>query len=208
MSTPSNKVGRLVKASNEYYECLVPASQFGTPAFGDLVIAEISTDYKVYGLIGMINIQPREGVEKFAVVADSLTSDTIAEQQDSPARLGVIIVGYIEKGKVSHLVPPRPPMSLAGVSIASQQELVAFTSTRSYLRHILKARSTAGLPAIEILAAHISQAHEAHWAAGDKKWTAQAVVEIVTQLRDDYDNLMNFTQAISGLPANALLKGD
>ena len=209
MAQNPNEVGRLVKAGNEYFECLVPASQFGTPAFGDLVVAEISPDYKVYGAIGLISIEP-SGLTESVASADNLAKGTITDMRDrgTPARLGVVVVGFMENGKISHLVPPRPPMSLAGVTIASSTEIVNFTKNRGYLRHILKARSAAGVPMVELLAAHISSAHTAHWNSGDKKWTYGAVSEMVTQLRDDYDNLMNFMQAISNLPAEALTKGE
>lgn len=205
----NSEVGRLVKAGNEYFECLVPASQFGTPAFGDLVIAEISPDYKVYGAIGLISVEP-SGLTESVASAENLANGTITDMRErgTPARLGVVVVGYIENGKTSHLVPPRPPMSLAGVKIAGTTEIIAFTKNRGYLRHILKARSAAGVPMVELLAAHITAAHDAHWNSGDKKWTYCAVSEMVTQLRDDYDNLMNFMQAISSLPAEVLTKGE
>jgi len=206
ISKPS-QLGRLVTASNDYYECLVPASQFSIPAFGDLVIAEISPDYRVFGLIGSISVHPIDGVEQYAIAAENLQEDTLTDLQNTPAKLGVIVVGFVDKGKISQMVPPRPPISLAGVSIANPQELVAFTENRGYLRHVLKVKSSTGLPAIEILAAHICRASEAHQAAGNKNWTVDAVTELTSQLRDDYDSLLNFAQAISDIPAAYFMKG-
>ena len=71
-----------------------------------------------------------------------------------PVEMSVLAVGYEQDGKISHLLPPRPPLSLDVIYLCSDAELAKFTSAGhfGYFRHILQAKD---IPIGELLAAHI-----------------------------------------------------
>jgi predicted Rossmann fold nucleotide-binding protein DprA/Smf involved in DNA uptake len=112
--------------------------------------------------------------------------------------MSVLAVGYEQVGKISHLLPPRPPLSLDVIYLCSEVELAKFTSAGrfGYFRHILQARD---IPIAELLAAHILQASTAH---KDKAWSEKASQELITLLRDDYPTLMSVLSTLGdALPA-------
>jgi hypothetical protein len=107
-------------------------------------------------------------------------------------------VGYELKGRISHLLPPRPPLSLDVIYLCSDAELANFTGAGKfgYFRHILQAKD---IPIGELLAAHVQQASAAHQ---DKDWGRKAAQELITLLRDDYPTLMSVLGALGdALPA-------
>jgi hypothetical protein len=129
-----------------------------------------------------------EGVAE-AVIADNRVNRNV------PLELSVLTVGYQLDGKVSHLLPPRPPLSLDVIYLCSAEEIRQFTGVGrfGYFRHILRA---ADLPVGELLAAHIQQAGTAHAEAGKGEWRNAATQELITLLRDDYATLMSVLGAL------------
>jgi hypothetical protein len=105
-------------------------------------------------------------------------------------------VGYRQDGRIFHLLPPRPPLSLDRIYLCEPEEVCAFTAAGrfGYFRHILRA---ADLPVGEILAAHLKQANDAHCASGNADWSNQATQELITLLRDDYPTLMSVLGAVA-----------
>jgi hypothetical protein len=105
-------------------------------------------------------------------------------------------VGYEQDGKIFHLLPPRPPLSLDVIYLCNDDELVKFTSAGrfGYFRHILNAKDA---PVGEVIAAHILQAQSAH---KDKTWKDKAAQEVITLLRDDYPMLMAVLGALGDTP--------
>jgi hypothetical protein len=109
--------------------------------------------------------------------------------------MSVLTVGYQQGSLISHLLPPRPPLSLDAIYLCDAAEICAFTSAGrfGYFRHVLRA---ADLPVGELLAAHVQQASAAHTAAGDPAWIESATQELITLLRDDYPTLMSVLGAL------------
>jgi hypothetical protein len=124
-----------------------------------------------------------------AVIADNRVNRNV------PLELSVLTVGYRLDGKVSHLLPPRPPLSLDVIYLCSAEEIRQFTGVGrfGYFRHILRATD---LPVGELLAAHIQQASAAHTEAGKGEWRNAATQELITLLRDDYATLMSVLGAL------------
>ncbi len=106
--------------------------------------------------------------------------------------MSVLAVGYEQDGKIYHLLPPRPPLSLDVIYLCSEEELAAFTGAGKfgYFRHILQAKY---LPIGEVLAAHILEVKNK---TKNEKWVAQATQELITLLRDDYPTLMSVLGAL------------
>jgi hypothetical protein len=109
--------------------------------------------------------------------------------------MSVLAVGYEQDGKVHHLLPPRPPLSLDVIYLCSDDELIKFTSAGrfGYFRHILRAQD---IPIGEVLAAHMLQASKAH---KDSAWRENAIQELITLLRDDYPTLMSALGALADI---------
>jgi hypothetical protein len=114
------------------------------------------------------------------------------ERRIVPVEMSVLAVGYEQGGKVFHLLPPRPPLSLDVITLCSEAEVRKFTSAGSfgYFRHILQAKD---IPIGEVLAAHILDVKQK---TKDEKWVEQATQELITLLRDDYPTLMSVLGAL------------
>ncbi|HTX92927.1 MAG TPA: hypothetical protein VMC09_17075 [Anaerolineales bacterium] len=186
--TDSIQIGHLLRAGTTGFVAGCSVSQLDAPAFGALVRAPLEKDYSVYGLITDIHIDD-DGLVRQLVTAGEVREKVIADSRVNrivPVEMSVLAVGYEQGGKVSHLLPPRPPLSLDVITLCSEAELAKFTTAGhfGYFRHILQAKD---LPVGEVLAAHILDVKQK---TKDEKWVARASQELITLLRDDYPTLM------------------
>jgi hypothetical protein len=193
MTTPI-QIGHLLRAGTSGFVVGCAVSQVETPAFGALVRAPITAGYCVYGLIYDIHIDD-DGLVRQLVTAGEVRERVIADSRVNrivPVEMSVLAVGYQQEGKIFHLLPPRPPLSLDVIYSCSEDELAAFTGEGKfgYFRHVLRAM---GIPVGEVLAAHIldvkNRTHNA-------KWVEAATQELITLLRDDYPTLMGVLGAL------------
>jgi hypothetical protein len=192
------EIGRLLRASTT--DCVVGCrvSQASVPAFGGLVRIPLDDGYGLYGLIYDIRIND-DGLVRQLVTADQVDDDVILDNRinrNVPVEVSVLHVGYRQNARISHLLPPRPPLSLDAIYICGQKEACSFTESGrfGYFRHILRA---ADLPVGELLAAHIKLVGAFHCDRGNPGWTSCAVQELIVLLRDDYPTLMNVLGALS-----------
>jgi len=187
------EIGRLLRAGTTGFIAGCAVSQFDTPAFGALVRAPLGNGYQVYGLIYDIHIDD-DGLVRQLVTSDNISAEVMKDNRERrivPVEMSVLAVGYEQDGRIFHLLPPRPPLSLDVIYPCDDRDLVAFTSAGrfGYFRHILRAKDA---PLGELLAAHIQQAG----AAQDRKWKEAATQELITLLRDDYPTLMGVLGAL------------
>jgi hypothetical protein len=199
------EIGRLLRANTSGFVVGCRVSQLDTPSFGALVRVPLEDDYQIYGLIHDIHIDD-DGLVRQLVTADGVDENVIADNRlnrNIPVEMSVLAVGYRQGdrngGRVYHLLPPRPPLSLDVIYACEAEELCRFTASGrfGYFRHILRA---ADLPVGELLAAHIRQANALHSSSGDPGWIDRATQELITLLRDDYPTLM----AVLGALGDAL----
>ena len=191
------EIGRLLRAGTTGFVVGCRVTQVESPSFGALVSVRLENDYAVYGLIHDIRIDD-DGLVRQLVTVGEMDEAIIQDNRNNrnvPLEIGVLVVGYRQAGRVHHLLPPRPPLSLDMISLCEPVEICQFTSPGhfGYFRHILRA---VDLPVGELLAAHIQQAQAAHVAAGDHAWAQRATQELITLLRDDYPSLMGVLGAI------------
>jgi hypothetical protein len=191
------EIGRLLRAGTTGFVVGCRVAQIDAPSFGALVRVALDGDYQVYGLIYDIHIDD-DGLVRQLVTAEGVAEAVIADNRvnrNVPLELSVLTVGYRLDGKVSHLLPPRPPLSLDVIYLCSAEEIRQFTGVGrfGYFRHILRA---ADLPVGELLAAHIQQAGAAHTEARKGEWRNAATQELITLLRDDYATLMSVLGAL------------
>ena len=194
----SFEIGRLLRAGTTSFVAGCRVSQKKTPDFGTLVRVPLEDGYQVYGLIYDIRIDD-DGLVRQLVTAEEIADSTVEDSRYNrivPIEMSVLSVGYEQGGKIFHLLPPRPPLSLDVIYLCDDDELVRFTDAGrfGYLRHILRAKDA---PIGEILAAHIRQAGEAHQKGQSiEGWTESAAQELITLLRDDYQTLMSVLSAL------------
>ncbi len=186
------EIGRLLRAGTGGFVVGCRVAQIDAPSFGALVKVKLDGDYQVFGLIHDIHIDD-DGLVRQLVTAEEVDDSVIADNRvnrNVPLEISVVAVGYRLDGKVSHLLPPRPPLSLDVITLCTAEEVRQFTDAGrfGYFRHVLR---SSDLPVGELLAAHIQQAAEAHAEVGDVEWQNRATQELITLLRDDYPTLMS-----------------
>ena len=194
----SIEIGRLLRAGTSGFVVGCRVNQLESPSFGALVRVPLERDYHIYGLIHDIHIDD-DGLVRQLVTADGVGEDIIADNRINrsvPVEMSVITIGYQQGGRIFHLLPPRPALSLDEIYLCSSEEVCLFTSSGrfGYFRHILRARD---LPIGELLAAHLQLAQSAHVAAGNPDWSKSATQELIVLLRDDYPALMSVLSALS-----------
>jgi len=186
------EIGRLLRAGTTGFIAGCRVNQLDAPVFGALIRAPLSDSYQVYGLIHDIHIDD-DGLVRQLVTADNVSAEVMKDNRERrivPVEMSVLAVGYEQDGKIHHLLPPRPPLSLDVIYLCDENDIVRFTGKLGYFRHILNAKDA---PIGEMIAAHIQQASAAH---KDKAWKDRATQEVITLLRDDYPTLMSVLGAL------------
>ncbi|RPI35203.1 MAG: hypothetical protein EHM70_00400 [Chloroflexota bacterium] len=192
------EIGRLLRAGTTGFVVGCRVSHLNAPSFGGLVRVPLENGYQIYGLIYDMHIDD-DGLVRQLVTADGVDDNIIADNRvnrNVPVEVSVLTVGYRQEGRVYHLLPPRPPLSLDVIYLCEPDELCAFTAAGrfGYFRHILRAKE---LPVGELLASHLRMARESHCSHGNSNWASDATQELIILLRDDYPTLMNVLSALS-----------
>jgi hypothetical protein len=189
------EIGRLLRAGTTGFTAGCSVTQFEAPAFGALVRAPLGNQYQVYGLIYDIHIDD-DGLVRQLVTAENVSAEVMRDNRERrivPVEMSVLAVGYEQDEKISHMLPPRPPLSLDVIYACDEKEIVRFTEKFGYFRHILSSQEA---PVGELIAAHIQQAGAAH-GSDSAAWKEAATHEVITLLRDDYPTLMSVLSALS-----------
>ncbi|HEY9151598.1 MAG TPA: hypothetical protein VIN60_01840 [Anaerolineales bacterium] len=189
------EIGRLLRAGTTGFIAGCRVNQLDAPAFGALVRAPLSESYQVYGLIYDIHIDD-DGLVRQLVTADNVSEEVLRDNRERrivPVEMSVLTMGYEQDGKIVHLLPPRPPLSLDVIYLCDDKDLIRFTNAGrfGYFRHVLRSQDA---PIGEVLAAHIQQVSRAQKENG--KWKEDAIQELITLLRDDYPTLMSVLGAL------------
>ena len=187
------EIGRLLRAGTTGFIAGCRVNQLDAPSFGALVRAPLGNGYQIFGIIYDIHIDD-DGLVRQLVTADNVSAEVMRDNRERrivPVEMSVLAVGYEQDGKIFHLLPPRPPLSLDVIYKCDEKDIARFTERFGYFRHILNSKD---VPVGEVLAAHIQQASAAH---KDKVWKEKATHEVITLLRDDYPTLMAVLGALS-----------
>lgn len=193
------EIGRLLRAGTTGFIAGCRVNQLNVPSFGALVRAPLENGYNVYGIIHDIHIDD-DGLVRQLVTASNVSNDVLKDNRENrivPVEMSVLAIGYEQNGKIYHLLPPRPPLSLDVIYLCNDKEIIEFTDAGrfGYFRHILNAKDA---PIGEVIASHILQAGKAR-GTESAKWTEKATQEVITLLRDDYPTLMNVLGALADI---------
>ena len=195
-------IGHLLHSSTTQFTAGCAVAQLEAPALGALVRAPLEQEYGVYGLIYDIHID-EDGLVRQLVTAGNISPEVMRDNRERrivPVEMSVLTVGYEQGGKIFHMLPPRPPLSLDVIYLCSEAELAKFTGAGArpeagrrnfgYFRHILQAKD---IPVGDLLAAHIMQVKQN---TKNEQWVGEATQELITLLRDDYTTLMSVLGAL------------
>jgi hypothetical protein len=186
------EIGRLLRAGTTGFIAGCRVNQLDAPSFGALVRAPLGDGYQIFGLIYDIHIDD-DGLVRQLVTADNVSEEVMKDNRERrivPVEMSVLAVGYEQDGKIRHLLPPRPPLSLDVIYLCDNKDMARFTEKFGYFRHILNNQE---IPVGEVIAAHLLQAQSAH---KDTNWQERATHEVITLLRDDYPTLMSVLGAL------------
>jgi hypothetical protein len=194
------EIGRLLRAGTTTCVVGCRVSQANVPGFGGLVRIPLEDGYGIYGLIYDIRIND-DGLVRQLVTAEGIDEDVLQDNRvnrNVPVEVSVLHVGYRSAGRIFHLLPPRPPLSLDAIYVCGQKEACAFTESGrfGYFRHVLRAEEVA---VGELLAAHIQLVGAYHAKLGNPGWASCAVQELIVLLRDDYPTLMTVLGALADI---------
>ncbi|MDO9546903.1 MAG: hypothetical protein Q7J07_09180 [Pelolinea sp.] len=167
------------------------------PAFGSMIYIPTETG-RIFGLVHNIHIDD-DGLVRQLAAAGNVPDEIILDNRTNrnvPVEMSILFIGYADGERISHLLPPRPPLSLDEMYICDADDLRNFTSAGQlgYFRHIL---SNYEIPAGDLLSAHLQAAKTAHDEGGDPGWTNSAIQEIIILLRDNHEMMTNVLGAIS-----------
>ncbi len=196
------EIGRLLRASTAGFVVGCRVSQVEAPAFGAMVRAPLDAGYQIYGLIYDIHVDD-DGLVRQLVTVETVDEEVIADNRlnrNVPLEISVLAIGYRQNGRIYHLLPPRPPLSLDAIYLCDAGDIREFVSSGrfGYFRHVLHAGD---IPIAELLAAHLQQAGEVQRQAGDSEWFSRATQELITLLRDDYPSLIGVLGALGDIYA-------
>ncbi|HWS23683.1 MAG TPA: hypothetical protein VN226_04545 [Anaerolineales bacterium] len=191
------EIGKLLRAGTAGFVVGCSVAQFDQPRFGALVRVPVTENYEIFGVIQNIRIDDdglvRQLVSSAAFVSDEILRDN-RERRIVPVEMSVLSVGYMENGKIWHMLPPQPALSLEKIYLCDEKEIALFTSGEGirYLRHLLRADDA---PIPELIASHIAQVEKAH--SDPQAWVSAATSFLIQQLRDDHSTLMSVLNALS-----------
>jgi hypothetical protein len=188
--------GRLLRSNTR--GCVVGCHiRQSPPDFGAMV--RIPTqDGSIYGLIHDIHIDD-DGLVRQLAAAENISAEVILDNRlnrNTPVEMSILFIGYEQNGRVTHLLPPKPPLSLDSMLVCTNDEVRKFTAAGrfGYLRSLT---ADLNLPIADLLAAHLSAAYAAQPQSEREAWKSAAIAAVITRLRDNHDLLNQALTAIS-----------
>ena len=193
----SISIGRLLRSSITGCAVGCLRSQQNSPTFGQMVRIPLEDQTIIYGLVYDIHIDD-DGLVRQLVSTEGISTEVIEDNRHNrnvPLEMSVVFVGFESDTQISHLLPPRPPLTLDSIEPCSPADLARFTAAGQfgYLRHLL---ADPTLPAAELLAVHLREAFSVHRLDGTD-WSVRAVNTLIALLKEDYSRLLTVLGALS-----------
>ncbi len=195
----SNAFGRIISANSR--ECVAGyrTSEKELPQFASIVRIPVQEEssYQIYGLVTDVQIEQDDFLRQIAA-ADSISDEVLSDNRvnrNIPIVIRILFLGFQNESGFSHLLPPKPPLSLDSIYLCTLSEIAGFTSHGNfgYLRHILR---VSNVPIAELLAVHLRQTAIAQTANNHSAWIKNAIEEIIDLMRDDSAGLLEILSAL------------
>ena len=179
-----------------------------SPAFGSMIYIPTENG-RIFGLVYDIHIDD-DGLVRQLAAASNVPDEVIFDNRTNrnmPVEMSIIFIGCSIGSKISHLLPPRPPLSLDKMYICDAEDLRNFTNAGhfGYFRHFISERD---MPVGELLSAHLQPVNAAQRDDGNPNWINEAIHEIITLLRNNHELMTSVLSAISDafpeLPAKTM----
>ena len=122
------EIGRLLRSGTTGFVVGCKVQQISAPSFGAMVRVPLEEGYQVYGLIYDIHIDD-DGLVRQLITAENISEEVMRDNRENrtvPVEIGVLALGYEEGGRIAHLLPPRPPLSLDVIYLCTLEEVVRF----------------------------------------------------------------------------------
>ncbi|GAP39775.1 hypothetical protein [Flexilinea flocculi] len=195
----TNPFGRIISANSR--ECVAGyrTSEKELPQFASIVRIPVQDEssYQIYGLVTDVQMEQDDFLRQIAA-ADSIADEVLVDNRynrNIPIVIRIVFLGYRTENGFSHLLPPRPPLTLDSIFLCTSSEIADFTSHGNfgYLRHILRITN---VPVSELLAVHIRQTAIAQRANNHPVWIKNAIMEIIELMKDDSSGLLEILSAL------------
>lgn len=198
----SKAFGRILSADIRGCVAACHVSEQELPAFGSLVRIPLraAPRIEVYGLVSDIRIDEDGFLRQIASnrnVSEEVMQDARVNR-NVPIVIRILFVGSVSGEKISHQLPPHPPLSLDAIYLCGNEEIAAFTlhGDQSYLHHILDA---ADISISDLLAAHVRQTLAAHAECGNRNWGKDFLNELIRLNRSQPDELLRILNKLKSL---------
>ncbi len=200
------EIGRILRAATSGFAVGCRVNQLAGPSFGCLVKAQpLNGQEAIFGLIFNINMDDDQLIRRL-VMTESPRQEVIEDQRSNrllPIEMSVLAVGYAQGQAMNYGLPPRPPLNLDPVYLATPAEVRLFTEKLGYLRLILRVAGGA-VPVDQLLVAHIVQTYQQR--GEDINWALRVIAELIELLRSNYEVLIPTMEALSdALPDLAIM---
>ncbi len=164
------------------------------PALGSLVEVQPAADMTVYAVVSFGStggLDPGRRVVRRST--DEAFDASIYQAHPQLAKtlhteFSALLVGYRQgDGRIRRHLPAQPPPLHFSVQPCGPAAVCQFTDELVYLRLLLNIQGE--LPADQLVAAHIRQVYAVR--GSDNDWLARAAREVASQLKGEYDRLLN-----------------
>ncbi len=177
-------------------------SQISNPEFGKMVAISAHNQIIIYGIIANVHILD-DGLVRQLATTQPIEERIIRDNRDNriiPLEFSIIFLGFTNKEKISHLLPPNPPLSLESVFPCSDKDILAFTTAGNggYLRYMVADKGTLNF---DLVAAHFRNIHALLAEEERVAWVEKSTHMLVHLYRNEYDTLSALLHTLSDTAA-------
>jgi len=190
------EVGRLLQSDVAEFVVNAKSEQAEKLNLGNLVSVN-QGKVVIYGIVNNLSFGGGDLLEWMAM-ADEIPNDSKQSVQNQGVAIRVISVGYRVNGRVFHNLPPRPPLGLEPLILCKEEDILNFTNSAAYLRHIIVRMDEPRMK--DMLAAHLSLIQRVQEKAENQLWGMSVIEEICRQQRHN-PGIVDLLRAMQGVIA-------
>ncbi len=168
------------------------------PSFGEMVKIPSQDQTELYGIISNIHILD-DGLVRQLATAQPIEERIIRDNRENriiPLEFSILFTGFRQNGRISHLLPPNPPLSLESVFTCTNEEIGTFTTAGSsgYLRYLVADKTALNF---DLVAAHFHNLYALLQEDERKFWMDKATRALIHLYRNDYETLNALLHTLS-----------